>query len=252
MEYTSKDPGADAPQSSAWKKWAVSGVLFAAGLILGLALFFPRDVFWDLLLYAADRRFEEVDISRQGLSHPEWGRALVHGLQIDHRGHAFVVPKAELVLGVDPWLQANVHTGPKMVIMFPGGKQIFARGEVDLSKITAPGTLRGSISTQAMIRFQDWEHPPVEGNIQLNSTSPIKVHENLFLQGIIMQATWQGNRCQIHSLQAEKPVRFSGTGQIQLIWTEILDSQYQVQGSVISKGQDIPFERQGRLRDMWP
>ncbi|MDZ7762785.1 MAG: hypothetical protein U5L00_21360 [Desulfovermiculus sp.] len=251
MKHASKDPAPDSHLAS-WKMWAATSTLFATGLLLGLALFFPRDVFWDWLLTATDHRITEVDISWQGMSHASWRRARLNRIHIVYQSQTFVFSDPELVLGMNPWLRAKVHSGSNMVFEFQSGKRVSIQGEMDLSQVKGDLNLKGNVSTKIQMTFEDWGQVPVKGTLQLHSTSPIKVHPDMILDGLNMQVTCGQQSCQIKSLQAERPVQFSCTGQARLKWPNILHSTYQVRGVVQSGNQAVPFERQGRLRDLWP
>lgn len=253
MKHAAKDPAAPDSDLATWKVWTASGLLFASGLILGLALFFPRYVFWDWLLTATDHRITEVDIRWQGMSHASWRRARLNKIHIVYQGQTFVFSDPELVLGLNPWLRAKVHSGSNMVFELQSSKRVSIQGEMDLSQVMGDPSLKGNLSTKIqMTFFKDWGQAPEKGTLQLHNTSPIKVHPDMVLDGLDLQVTCDQQSCQIKSLQGERPVQFSCTGQARLKWPNILHSTYEVRGVVQSGNQDIPFERQGRLRDLWP
>ncbi|MFW6388288.1 MAG: hypothetical protein ACOCY9_00140 [Desulfohalobiaceae bacterium] len=241
---------AQAKKPSAWKQALKLFLLFAAGLILGLGLFFPRQTYWDWLLSAAAGNIPGLHISTQGLSHASWRSIRIHRLQLDYQERTLVLPNVDLHLGLSPLLQANTHAGDQMDIRLERGRQVHVQGQGDLSELLPAEDLKGTIDLQAQLKFQTWEQPPVQGKLKLQSNSQIQLSRGLVLEDLKLDARLRDNRLLINSLQTQAPIHFSCTGQVQLQWSDLLASEYQVQGELQSSEQPMPFNQQGQLADV--
>jgi|GEM_PF-2303584 len=234
------------------KKIPAWGLLFLFGLLLGTFMFFPTQIFWERGFREADQRVPEMRMSRESLLDSGWTGVRMQGVKISHADSTYVLPVVRARLGLSPLIRIEVDTGPEMVLGVKRGREVFLKGEADLSQMIPDRDVEGLIRADVLAVFDSWGQPPAMGRAELESSSPLALSRDLRLDGFFLEAALREEQLEILQLEFKEPAELECTGSVALNWSSPLESTYRVQGNISLGGGSTPFEQQGRIKDLVP
>jgi len=234
------------------KKIFIWTIFFIIGLIAGLSFFFPRESLWHYLMSKADHKHEAVRFIRYDLIEAEWNKTLINNLEISFRNHEYFLPEIQITLGLRPFLQAVVNTGPEIKLKLETRKKLSALGEIDLAGLLPGQGMTGNLWINGNIFFQTWSQPPAGGTIELESRGELKLEDSLDIENLKLQTVLADNRLEIRNLSMKKPLDFTCSGHVLLNWDNLIRSNYDVQGHFRMADDSVAFEQRGVIADLIP
>lgn len=235
-----------------FKKTFTWTLLFITGLIIGLAFFFQKDILWQHLINKTFRNYESISLIRHDLTGAGWNRATVNNLEISLGEQNFFFPEVRVRIGLKPFFQAAVNTGPEIILRLETLRNLSALGEIDLSRLLPGREISGSLWIDADIAFDARNEPPSGGSIELKSKEKLHLKDFLGIKNMSLSAILTENRLELINLYAEEPTEFTCTGHILLNWGNLMRSTYSVQGHLSLGDDKISFEQHGLVSDFLP
>lgn len=229
-------------------KILLKALLFAAGIILGLLLFFPRHVFWTQLLTYAEK--SRAEVSGRVTDSASWTQALLRDVHITILGHSFYFPELKISLGLSPLVRAELsNTETLLLNIYPSGK-ITAGGGIDLSSTLSSKALSGTIDTDTFLIFDNFSSPPRQGELSLGADGLQWPDMPGKLESLDISAKLRENILQIDLLQGTGDMDFQCRGRVEVNWDRPSASAYQVSGTWTLNSTTRDFEQTGILNDL--
>jgi hypothetical protein len=204
------------------------------------------------LLADIDHKIGVVDLSWEKIVPTDWFQAEIHRVRLGFQNTDLSFPSMDLELGIDPLLKAHLHSDSNVGIGLMYNKQIEIQGRIHLASLLPNQNLSGYLFTKSRFDFKHWNQPPMQANIRLRSESAVHLGNKLTVKGLELDATLEQKRLQIHTLTITEPVPCTCTGNIFLQWHELANSIYNIQGTYEFQNRMTPFERKGRIAELWP
>ncbi len=206
----------------------------------------------DRLLTKIDNRYAEVQIQVQGSDISGSGMVHLQNVHIHAHGQVYVLPEVQLKPGLSPLIRVIIDTGYELVLEFKIGKKAAIHGMLDLARIFSSTDISGVLQADALLFFEDWGGPPVQGDLYIKSVTPLDIEAGVELENVVLDASLDGQRLEISRFAFSSPVPLSSTGMLELNWSDLMDSIYQVQGGYSINESRSEFRQQGRLRQWLP
>ncbi|WP_157493068.1 hypothetical protein [Desulfonatronovibrio magnus] len=223
-------------------------LIFCAGLLLGLTLFFPKHIIWENLFNRL--HVQELNIiSSYNLDEAGLFSARLLDVRLNIAGEKFVLPRVSLSLGFSPLANITVDSGPELQIALKRGPVIKSTGAINLATIFIDRELSGHVwfDIDMLVSKETWL--PVQGSISAGSKQGINIDSDPVLTSFDLDAKLHEARLEIAKLEGTGPVDFSLAGNVALNYDNLQASVYLVQGSYTLAGQTTPFRQQGRLSE---
>ncbi|MFW5961331.1 MAG: hypothetical protein ACOCP7_02650 [Desulfohalobiaceae bacterium] len=125
-----------------------------------------------------------------------------------------------------------------------------ANGSLDLSRLVQQKGYPGVLELDLQAFWDSWNSPPSAGNIRLQERSPLQLGPEFNIEDLQLKAKLSDNSLQLLELKTNQPAQLDCTGEVKLNWSNLMQSAYQVQGSLNLGTSRNEFQNQGRLADL--
>ncbi|MFW5730607.1 MAG: hypothetical protein ACOCPN_02695 [Desulfonatronovibrionaceae bacterium] len=230
-------------------KIALKIILFTAGMVLGLVLFFPRHIFWTQVLSYAGQS-GPAQVSGQVMDRASWTEVLLRNVHITIHGHSLYFTEMLISLGLNPLIRAELKNADTLLLdVYPSGR-ITARGGLNLEHVLDQFTASGQIDADLFLVFDSFSRPPRQGELSVKAQELQWPDIPGKLETLDISAKLSKNILQIDQLQGTGDMDFQCAGQVELNWSSPAASAYQVSGTWTLNNSSQDFNQDGHLRDL--
>jgi hypothetical protein len=223
-------------------------VLFV-GLVIGLISFFPRS-------YLVQKGLQTLKANTQKELY--WGsiqdsgfRSVeIHDLRTELKNQPLRIPKLKVQLGYSPLLQMDIDTGPLLEVQYFKSGLIRTRGAAQIGELAPQSGSKGELNLELSLTWKDRSGLPQHGDL-LAGSDKLLLPGRIQVKNLRLDAYLENRQLTLRNFQAEIPMPVNAAGNVELDYSDILNSKYNVQGSIQLANTSKDLQRKGRLKELF-
>lgn len=223
--------------------------LFTAGCLAGIVLFTPWEIAWEKGLNVLNNRFNSLQLNWSTIEEASLNSVSLRGFEVIHTKGKVQSKSIKMHLGLNPLVKIHLDTGETCTLEIGLDKTVKLNGSLQLKSFLPKRNISGIISLDGTLHWKEWNSPPRDGTITLKSPKMI-IPPEMRLSSIELQAALHKETLELPKLKIAEPVDFRGSGSINLDWTNLLKSQYQLQGNANLGQEKKKISWEGKLREL--
>ncbi len=232
------------------RRFGPTGTIFIIGLMIGLLFFLSRELLWSQVLrhtlgHLPNASWSWQAVGDRGLTHITYQHFELYVNQ-----SRFFVPELTIQLGTTRPVTMTAVTGPTLVADLSWDKELRLSGGVDLQRLLPEQRVQGTLETEGFVRWQNWDHPPHQGELDIQAPGLLVLAPGIMTINLRGQATLEGNHLRLTPLQADGPVGVTADAEGFLDWNRLENTTYSISGTLTGLG-NLPFSASGRLGSLW-
>ncbi|HDQ40805.1 MAG TPA: hypothetical protein ENN39_07250 [Desulfonatronum sp.] len=233
------------------RRLGLIGTLFAAGLLIGLAFFLPREIIWGRVLRATLGHLPNSSWTWQSVGDRGLSRITYTGFDLFLDKTRLFFPELTIQLAPARPVTMQAVTGPTLLADLGWDKTLRFSGGVDMARLLPEQRVQGLVQGEGWVDWADLTSPPLGGEIALHVPGLLIIPPGIMATNLRVQAFLKGNQLTLASIQADGLVALEAEGVVMLDWDKLENSTYSIKGTMSGLSITKPFSASGRLGGVW-